>query len=95
MVVVRECVSVTGYCFINFNHEEMLPKLGAHLPLGVGTAHPGYLEVAHIYRTPNYRVFFCYLEPWPEPVLLWEQEGMPAFVKETKYVTYLGGKNER
>ena len=63
-----------------------MPKLGAHLPLGVGTAHPGYLEVSHIYRTTKYRIFFCYLEKWPEPVLLWEQDGIPSFAKEVKYI---------
>jgi hypothetical protein len=85
MVVVRECISIAGTCFINFRPEEILPKLGAYLPFGAGTAHPGYLEVCHVYRTTRYRIFFCYLEKWPEPALLWEQEGLPPFVKQVTY----------
>lgn len=85
VAIIRESLSVTGHCFINFEVEILLPQLGQHLPFGVGPAHPGYLEVCLIHGTHSYRIFFAYLEGWPPPVWLWTQDGYPDFVKEVKY----------
>lgn len=67
----------TGYSYIKFD-DRVVEVLGAEMPMGVGEAHPAYIQV--VQRATGYAVICRYVHE-TIGLTLWVQDELPAWVK--------------